>query len=44
MTQPEDQITGDGIKATERVIRPYIRWTPMLRTDTSKFGLAPGPL
>jgi threonine dehydratase len=44
MTQPEDQITRDGIKATEHMIRPYIRWTPMLRTDASEFGLAPGPL
>ena len=44
MTQPAALITRNGIKETERAIRPYIRRTPLLRTDASEFGLAPGHL
>jgi threonine dehydratase len=44
MTEPEDPITRDRIVETERVIRPYIRRTPMLRADAAEFGLSPGPL
>ena len=44
MTEPEDQITRDRIVETERVIRPYIRRTPMLQANTTEFGLSPGPL
>ena len=44
MTQPEAVITRDGIKKTEQAIRPYVRRTPLLRTDASEFGLASGPL
>ena len=34
----------DGIAATERLIRPHIRRTPLLRADAAEFGLPPGPL
>ena len=34
----------DGIAATERLIRPHIRRTPLLRADAADFGLPPGPL
>jgi threonine dehydratase len=44
VTQSQDPISRDRIRQTERVIRPYIRWTPLLRTDASEFGLAQGPL
>ena len=44
MTEPEDQITRDRIVETERVIRPYIRRTPMLQANATEFGLSPGPL
>lgn len=44
MTPPAALITRDGIKETERAIRPYIRRTPLLRTDASEFGLASGHL
>lgn len=37
-------ITRDGIAATERLIRPHVRRTPVIETDAAEFGLAPGPL
>lgn len=37
-------ITREGIAATERVIRPHIRRTPLVAADAADFGLAPGPL
>jgi threonine dehydratase len=37
-------ITRERIAATEAVIRPYVRRTPLLRVDLADFGLAPGPL
>jgi threonine dehydratase len=37
-------ITRERIAATEAVIRPFIRRTPLLAADLSDFGLAPGPL
>ena len=37
-------IDRDRIVATERLIRPYIRHTPILDADASEFGLSPGPL
>ena len=37
-------IDRDGIAATERLIRPYIRHTPVIRVDASDFGIAGGPL
>ncbi len=44
MTQADPVITRDSIKATERAIRPYIRWTPTLQIDASDFGLSAGPV
>jgi threonine dehydratase len=38
------EITRERIAATEAVIRPYVRRTPLLRVDLADFGLAPGPL
>jgi threonine dehydratase len=37
-------ITRERIAATEAVIRPHIRRTPLLQADLADFGLAPGPL
>jgi threonine dehydratase len=38
------RITREHIKATETVIRPYIRRTPLVRLDGSDFGLTSAPL
>ncbi|MGQ0684879.1 threonine/serine dehydratase [Bradyrhizobium sp.] len=35
------EISRERIAATEAVIRPYVRRTPMLRTDLADFGLPP---
>jgi threonine dehydratase len=37
-------ITRERIKATEAVIRPYVRRTPLVVADMADFGLPPGPL
>jgi threonine dehydratase len=37
-------IDRDRIAATERLIRPYIRRTPVIIIDVADFGLAPRPL
>ncbi len=37
-------VTREGIAATERVIRPHIRRTPLITADGADFGLPPGPL
>ena len=37
-------IDREGIAATERLIRPYIRRTPILRTEAADFGLAGAPI
>ena len=37
-------ITRDRIAATERLIRPYIRRTPVVTIDAGDFGLTPGLL
>lgn len=37
-------IDRDGIAATERLIRPYIRRTPVITVDAADFGLAARPL
>src|ERR1043166_5518753 len=34
-------LSRERIQATERVIRPYIRRTPILEVDGSEFGLEP---
>jgi threonine dehydratase len=36
-------IDRDRIAATERLIRPYVRHTPVITIDAGDFGLAPGP-
>ena len=38
------EITRERIAATEAVIRPYVRRTPLLRADLADFGLPPSPL
>jgi threonine dehydratase len=38
------QIDRERIQATDRVIRPFIRRTPLLQADAKDFGLAPAPL
>src|SRR5579875_4056561 len=38
------EITRDRIASTERLIRPYIRRTPVLETSASDFGLPPARL
>jgi threonine dehydratase len=40
----ETSIDRDRIAATERLIRPYVRHTPVIEVDAGDFGLAPGPL
>jgi len=40
----ETLITRDRIAETERVIRPYVRHTPVVRVDLADFGLAPRPV
>ena len=42
MTAATD-ITRERIAATETVIRPYVRRTPLLEADLADFGLPPGP-
>jgi len=37
-------IDRKGIAATERLIRPYIRHTPVIRVDAGDFGLSSEPL
>jgi threonine dehydratase len=37
-------VTRERIAATEAVIRPYVRWTPLLRADLADFGLPSGLL
>lgn len=38
------QIDRERIQATDRVIRPFIRRTPLIQADAKDFGLAPAPL
>ena len=40
----DSQITRDRITETERLIRPYIRHTPVVRVDLADFGLAARPV
>lgn len=44
VTDHDIPITRERIAATERTIRPHVRWTPLLAADAAEFGLAPGPL
>jgi threonine dehydratase len=41
MTSPIELIHRDRIIATERLIRPYIRRTPVIEVDAADFGLPP---
>jgi threonine dehydratase len=38
------EITRERIAATETLIRPYVRRTPLLAADLADFGLAPAPV
>jgi threonine dehydratase len=40
---PDTSITPDRIAETERLIRPHIRHTPILRVDLNDFGRGPRP-
>jgi threonine dehydratase len=40
-TDQEAPITRARIAAAERVIRPYVRHTPIIEVDATEFGLAP---
>lgn len=42
--ESSDAITPDRIAATEALIRPYIRRTPVIAIDAAELGLAPTPL
>ncbi len=45
MTPSPDKLIDRGqIAATEKVIRPHIRRTPVIEADCAEFGLAPLPL
>jgi threonine dehydratase len=43
-TSPSAEITRERIAATENIIRPYIRRTPVIDADAADFGLAPNRL
>jgi threonine dehydratase len=44
MTRPDTPISRERIIDVERVIRPFIRWTPVMQMDASEFGLQSAPL
>ena len=44
MNAPHDAVTPQTIAQCERVIRPYIRRTPVIAVDGSEFGAPTGPL
>ncbi|MGH6641939.1 MAG: threonine/serine dehydratase [Bradyrhizobium sp.] len=44
MIGPDDAVTPQAIARCEKIIRPYIRRTPVIATDGSEFGLAAGAL
>jgi threonine dehydratase len=44
MSETPPMIDRDHIAATERLIRPYVRRTPVIAIDAGDFGLALGPL
>jgi len=43
-TSPAIAIDRDSIASTERLLRPYVRHTPVIMVDADDFGLAPAPL
>ena len=42
--RPDDAVTPQAIARCEKIIRPYIRRTPVIAIDGSEFGLPAGPL
>src|SRR3982751_5802537 len=44
MNDPRDAVSPQAIAHCERLIRPYIRRTPVMTLDRSELGLAAGPL
>jgi len=44
VTDRATAVTRGSIVQTERLIRPYVRRTPVVAADAAEFGLAPGPL
>jgi threonine dehydratase len=44
MSGPDDAVTPQAIERCERLIRPYIRRTPVMTFDRSELGLPTGPL
>ena len=44
MNRPDDTVTPETIAQCERLIRPYIRRTPVVALDGSEFGAPAGPL
>jgi len=44
MDGPDDAVTPQAIMRCEKIIRPYIRRTPVIETDGSEFGLSAGPI
>jgi threonine dehydratase len=37
-------VSREGIAVTEAAIRPYVRWTPLLKADLADFGLPATPV
>src|SRR5215510_2783435 len=44
MSTKTKEVTPERIRATERLIRPYIRRTPVIETSAADFGLDPANL
>ena len=44
MNASDDTVTPQAITRCEQIIRPYIRRTPVIATDSSEFGLSAGSL
>jgi threonine dehydratase len=44
MSGPDDAVTPQAIAACEKIIRPYIRRTPVIEVDGTEFGLSAGAL
>ena len=44
MGAPDDAVTPQAIERSERLIRPYIRRTPVMTFDRSELGLPAGSL
>jgi threonine dehydratase len=44
MDRPGEAVTPQAIAACEKIVRPYIRRTPVIETDGSEFGLSAGPI